>query len=150
MKLSKALKVKNRLVGELNRLNGILRRENARRSDSVSKVDRQETWGDALEVSERLGVIKAQIAEANVPIYSKLERMTELKSRIAFIESLDKREGEEVSFIGRDQEKMVYTWDSFINQEEADRLVAELQEEIEALQDEVDDFNAVTTIDFEE
>ena len=48
---------------------------------------------------------------------------------------------------GRDQEKIEYTWNSFINQEEADKLVAKLQEQINTLQDKVDDYNAITQIE---
>jgi hypothetical protein len=42
---------------------------------------------------------------------------------------------------------MIYKWDSFITQERADDWVATLQLEINALQDKVDAYNAVTNID---
>ena len=146
MNLSQALKQKNRLAGELVRQQQILQRENARRSDNVSKVEREDVWDKILELSEELGELKGKITQANVNIYPALERMAELKSRIAFVNSLPKREGEEVNFIGRDQEKQTYQWDSFINQEKCDELVAELQEEINDLQDEVDAYNATTEV----
>ena len=146
MKLTIALKQKNRLAGELARLQQILHRENERRNDNLSKVNPGDVWERIIETSEKLGVIKAAIAKANVPIYSKIERMGELKSRISFITSLPKREEPEVIFIGRDQEKLTYTWTSFINAEKADALVAKLQEEIDSLQDEIDEFNGSTEI----
>ena len=40
MKIHKALKVKNRLAGEVARLMEILKRENSRRSDDTSTVER--------------------------------------------------------------------------------------------------------------
>ena len=146
MNLAQALKQKNRLAGELVRQQQILQRENARRSDSVSKVDRQQVWTRILELSEELGTLKGKITQANVNIYPALERMAELKARIAFLNGLTKREGEEMTFIGRDQEKQVYAWDSLINQQKCDDLVAGLQIEINGLQDEVDAYNAVTQI----
>jgi len=146
MKLSQALKVKNRLAGEVSRLNQILQRENSRRNDNQSTVDREAVWMEIQKTSEELGVLKGRISQANVSIYPKLERMGELKARIAFINSLPKRQGEEVQFIGRDQEKLVYNWDVCIGQERADALVVELQKQIEVLQDEVDAFNATTEI----
>jgi hypothetical protein len=147
MNVANALKLKNRLAGELNRLQSILERENARRSDSVSKVNRKEVWDQILATSDRLGLVKARIAEANVPIYANLERMAELKSRIAFLNGLQMREGEEIMFVGRDQEKLVYQWDSFLNREQVDSLTADLRKQIEALQDACDSYNNKTDID---
>jgi hypothetical protein len=146
MNLSQALKLKNRLAGELVRQQQILQRENARRNDSVSKVNRKEVWEKILKLSEELGLLKGRITQSNVNIYPALERMAELKARIAFLNSLQKREGEEISFVGRDQEKLVYTWESLINQQQADEMVAGLQEEINGLQDEVDAYNATTEL----
>jgi len=146
MNLAQALKQKNRLAGELVRQQQILQRENARRSDSVSLIDREPVWNKILQLSDELGVLKGKITTANIGIYPLLERMAELKARITFIQSLPKREGEEISFVGRDQEKLVYTWNSTINQQKSDDLVAKLQEQINTLQDQVDTYNSTTQI----
>ena len=147
MNLAQALKQKNRLAGELVRQQQILQRENARRSDSVSRVDRDVVYQKILGLSDDLGELKGKITQANVNIYPALERMSELKSRIAFIQGLQKREGEEVLFVGRDQEQVKYQWDSYISQEKCDDTVAELQEQINDLQDEVDAYNATTEVE---
>jgi len=147
MNLSQALKQKNRLAGEIVRQQQILQRENARRNDSASDVERELVWDKILEISKDLGEIKGKITQANVNIYPALELMAELKSRIAFLQTLPKKEGEEIQFIGRDQEKLIYKWDSFINQSKADGMVEVLQEQINELQDKVDAYNATTTID---
>ncbi len=146
MNLSQALKQKNRLAGELVKLQQILTRENSRRNDNPSKVNPQETWEKIIETSNKLGELKAQIAAANVPIYSKIERMAELKSRISYLQGLHKHEGEETTFVGRDQEKLVYTHVAFINQQRADEMILELQEDINVAQDFIDEFNAKTSI----
>lgn len=147
MNLSQALKQKNRLAGELVRQQQILQRENARRSDSVSTVDRDIVYQKILGISDDLGELKGKITQANVNIYPALERMSELKARIALIQSLPKRDGEELVFVGRDQEQVKYQWDSYINQEKCDYTVAELQEQINDLQDEVDAYNATTEVE---
>ena len=147
MNLAQALKLKNRLAGDLVRKQQILSRENARRSDSVSKVNREDVWNEIIDISDKLGDLKGKITRANVGIYPTLERMAELKSRIAFLNLLPKREGEEINFVGRDQEKLTYVWDSFINQQDSDNLVSELQQEINDLQDEVDVYNATTQVE---
>ena len=144
--LAWALKQKNRMAGELVRQQQILQRENARRSDSVSEVDLKAVWDRLIKLSEELGVLKGKITTANIGIYPALERMAELKSRISFIQGLQKREGPEMTFVGRDQEKVEYTWESFINQCRADILVANLQQEIDAAQDSIDEYNGQTVI----
>jgi hypothetical protein len=145
MNLSQALKNKNRLAGEIVRLQGILQRENARRSDSVSTVNREETWDKILKISDELGTLKAKIAEANVKIYSKLERMAELKGRIAFLQSLPIRSGPELVYLGGEQ-RQTYNWDSFISREKVDEFITDLQLTINNIQDEVDSYNAQTII----
>ena len=146
MNLAQALKQKNRLAGTLVRQQQILQRENSRRSDSVSKVYREAVWAEILRLSEELGVLKGRITVANIDIYPKLERLAELKARVAYITGLSKREGPEVVLIGRDQEKIEYQWTATINQEKADALVAEIQKQIDDLQDQVDRYNSSTDL----
>ena len=146
MKLSQALKLKNRLAGELARLQAILLRENTRRSDNPSQVNCKEVWEKILETSEKLGTLKAKIAAANVGIYSAIERMAELKSRIKFVQMLPKRDHPDIAAFGRDQVKVEYTWTPFINQQMCDELVALYQTQCDDLQDSIDTFNSQTTI----
>ncbi len=146
MTLAFALKQKNRLAGELSRKQEILRRENARRSDNVSTVDRKELWDSILNTSNQLADLKGKITVANIGIYPKLERMSELKARIAFIRTIPTTEGQEPSFVGANQEKLIYLWDSFINQQRVDALIVEFQNEMNSLQDACDTYNAITQI----
>ena len=145
--LTSALKLKNRLAGELVRQQQILQRENARRSDFHSTIDREVVWTKILTLSNQLGELKGKITRANIGIYPSLERMAEIKSRISFIQMLPKREDDEVIFVGRDQEKITYKWDSFIGQLATDTFVNQYQLEINALQDSVDQYNASTQIE---
>lgn len=146
MKLSQALKIKNRLAGEIARLQQILQRENTRRSDSVSTVDRSEVYAKILAISKELGDLKAKIATANIGIYANLERMAELKAHVAFLVGLPKREGEELVPLHGDQAPLKYKWDSYINQEQCDEKVTALQLKIGELQDQVDAYNATTDV----
>jgi hypothetical protein len=146
MKLTRALKEKNRLAGELTRLQKILQRENSRRNDSTSTVDRAEVWDSCIGLTDQLSEIKGKICVANIGIYPKLERMSELKSRIAFIKMLSTRNGEEIERYGRSDEKIVYQWDAFLKEALIDDLVSVYQTQINDLQDEVDDYNATTDI----
>jgi len=146
MNLAQALKTKNRLAGELVRQQAILQRENSRRSDNVSKVDCEAIWNKIQEVSNQLGELKGKITQANIGIYTMLERMAELKSRITFIQSLPKREGVENESLGYNQPSVAYTWTSFITQEKCDAMVTDLQNQINDLQDKIDSYNSTTLL----
>ena len=146
LKLQTALKLKNRLAGEMSRLQGIVRRENSRRNDNPSKVKTGDVFNELNETRTKLVALKSAIATANVAIYPQLAAMEEIKSFIVFLQTLPTREGEEVAFVGRDQEKLTYQWNVFLSQEVVDAMVKVQQDKIAELQDEVDAFNATKTI----
>ena len=58
------------------------------------------------------------------------------------------REGEEV-VLGYNQDKLVYQWTTFINNEKRDKLIQELQLLIEKYQDDIDLHNTNTLVDFQ-
>ena len=66
MKLAKALKEKNRLVGEVKRLKDLIARENSRNVKSTSKVDCKQLWEDLDNATSLLIKIKTAIFKANV------------------------------------------------------------------------------------
>ena len=144
MKLTKALKLKNRLVGEINQLQQVLQRENSRRNDNPSKVNCQEVYNQLASKRNELINLKSAICRVNAGnivkdggIYGKIAMMTEMKSYINFLNTLPKREGEELTLIGSNREKLSYQWTAFINQEKADQYIQVTQAEINTLQDEV-------------
>lgn len=146
MKIAKALKVKNRLAGEIAGLEGIIRRENSRRDDNPSQVNVQEQLQKLASKRQELIDLKGGIAVATAPIASKLARLSEIKSGINFLTSLPTREGEELVGTLTKESVLKYKWTAFINREEADKIIVQLQEEINTLQDEIDEFNAITNI----
>lgn len=148
MKIHKALKVKNRLTGELKRLQDILQRENSRRNDNTSKVDCGELDIQIQTTTDKLVRIKAALAQANGPIAEKIYRLSEIKNRINFLNSLPTKEGEEVTLVGHNREKLVYNWTTYLNREAVDKKIVELQQIANTLQDEIDSFNASTEVEY--
>lgn len=148
MKLSQALKAKNRIIGELNQLKAVFTRENSRRDDNTSKVDREAIFTKIGSLQSDLIALKAQIAAANVPIYAKIEYMSELKSWLSYLKTVPVREGTEDEAIGYGSSPVIKTrvWTAFLNQEAVDRLMKQVQDQINLLQDEIDAFNATTSI----
>ena len=144
IKLHTALKLKNRLVGEVARLQSVLARENSRRDDNPSKVDAGKVDSLLRTTRHKLVRLKTAIAAANIPIYAALARMEETKSALAFYQTLNTREG--VETVATYKDNVTYNHTAYLNREAVDELVASFQEEINAAQDEVDSFNASTTI----
>ena len=148
--LSKALKTKNRIAGELNKLQQIFSRENSRKEGSTSGIDR-ELLAQKLEVKrEKLIEIKTRIAEANGGIAGVLVRMGELKAKIAFMQTINTTDGKSMERRGFREEPAEVEFDAFLKQEDVDNFTSEITKEIDTLQDQADTYNATTKIEFDE
>lgn len=150
MNISKALKVKNRLAGEVTRLQEIFKRENSRRNDNPSQIDVAKIYVELEMTRQKLISLKGAINEASSPISEKLAKLAEYKQFINFINSVPNREGEEMTLIGSNREKLSYQWTAWMNREKLDKVASGLQTEINTLQDEIDLFNAQTSVNFSE
>ena len=149
MNISKALKVKNRMVGEINRLREIFRRENSRRNDNPSKVNVAEIEASLFTAVNNLIKLKGAINKASALISEKLALLAETKAEINFLESVPSREGEELTLIGSNREKLSYQWTAYRNKEALDKKISQNQGLVNLIQDEIDDFNAKTQVEFE-
>jgi hypothetical protein len=150
--LAKALKIKNRLVGELSNLQSVARQHNALPTESREEksVNLEEIWNDIQTTSNRIVELKSKIAVATAPITPLLVDLAETKSTITFIESLPIKEGKEDTQIGYGINSSLKTvvWHSYIDEAKKNRLLKENKNRIDLLQDQIDEFNAVTKIDF--
>jgi hypothetical protein len=149
MNISKALKVKNRLVGELVRLQDIFKRENSKRNDNVSEIDAEKAYNDVLEAFDKVVALKGAINKATAGIAIKLAELSEYKKYLTFIQSVPVKEGPETVQGGYGKDPINYTWKAFINRAKIDEKVAHYQSKIDALQDEIDEFNAKTQVEFD-
>jgi len=149
VKLARALKEKNRLVGEVNRLKKLFERENSRSEDTKSTIDRQKVWDDLDAATDKLIKTKGAIYYANSGIYEKIIRMGELKSLAQWIGMVPNSEdSQQVPMRG--ENGIVYKEvkkTAFLNQERADNKVVETKNAIAALQDDIDEWNATVTVD---
>ena len=145
MKLSKALKEKNRIAGEINRLKTLISRENSRDVKSSSTVDVASLWINLLNTTEKLIKVKTEIFKANVGIYDKIVRMAELKGRSAWLSSINTNNEKIENPYGTNI--MVTEYKACFKLEDVDRMTKDLQDEIAKLQDEIDEYNATVSID---
>lgn len=145
--LSKALKEKNRIAGELNKLRSIMSRENSRNVESASKVDRNLLYGSVKMKQAELVKIKTAIANSNTGINHLLTEMSELKSEAAWLMGLNTEDGT-IKSRGYDSKEVdVKVLSAYFNQQNVDSMCMEITKRIDSLQDQVDAYNATTTIE---
>ena len=145
MKLTKALKEKNRLVGEINRIKQLISRENSRDVKSSSTVDASKLWEDLALTTDKLVALKTAIFKANVGIYGSIVRMSELKDRMYWIPSVSTNNEKTERPYG--EHILVTEFKACKTREDIDNMQKELQDEIAKLQDEVDEYNAKTMVE---
>lgn len=146
MKIHKALKVKNRLAGEVVALQEIFKRENSRRSDNTSQVNVENIFLQLEEKRTELFKLKGSIAQATAPITPLLAELEESKSEKNFFSGMPTRDGEELISQGIGNQPLKYTWSAWINRSELDLKLASLQDKINTLQDSIDEFNSRTDV----
>lgn len=150
--LAKALKIKNRLVGELASLQAVARQHNSLPIESRGEksVSLDKVWEDIQNTSNRIVELKSKIAVATAQIAPFLVDLAETKSTISFLETLPIKEGKEDTQIGYGVNSSLKTvvWNSFIDEASKNKLVKENKNRLDSLQDKIDEFNAFTKIDF--
>ena len=147
MKLAKALKEKNRLVGEVNRLKGLIMRDNSLETKYLEGKNRTKQWLDYTAAVEALVAIKTAIFKANTGIYRTIVLMSEKKAELGWITSLNTTNGVQETPNYRGEGVIKTEYSAYITQDGIDTRIVELQKEIARLQDELDEFNATVTIE---
>lgn len=148
MNIAKGLKVKARLIGEIQRLKDIIRRENSRRNDVVSTIDLDKTLELINNQTIKLIALKKALNVSTAQISGQLAHLAELKSLKEFYEEIPIRENTEYIRLG--EQTVPYKWNAHFNRQWVDSKIEETQKAINVIQDFVDDFNGRTRIDFDE
>ena len=149
MKLARALKEKNRLVGEVNRIKAIIIRDNSLELKRVGNKDREQQWIDYRDAVVKLVEIKTAIFKANAGIYETIVCMSEKKAELAWITDLNTQDGvEEIQNFSNDN-VVKKEYSAYLKQSDIDSYIVSLQKDIADLQDELDEFNAKTEITVE-
>ena len=141
MKLTKALKHKNQLAGELTDLKDRLAKQNCRPSTVPFDYDNNDVLTTIRQKMDELIVVKSAIAAANVAIYPLVFRLAELKGLVTAIKALDTRQGlfKEGGSYAQAAYEIEYT--AQIKKATVDAIATELEAEITTIQDQLDEFN---------
>ena len=146
MKIAKALKLKNQLAGEVAQLKELLTKQNSRSSKQKFDYDNREVLSRLRAKLTELVKVKATVAAANAEIYDKIFHLAELKGFVTTLTSLDTKAGvfHEGGRFGDVGYEVDYV--SQIGKVDVDKLVAELNAEIQSLQDALDEFNFTRSV----
>lgn len=146
MNISKALKVKNRLAGEVSRLQELIHRENSKREDNPHEVDFAKALSDLETARAQLVEIKSKICKASAEISYTLAALAEEKSNKVYLERIPVRELSEFVSMGAGNAPREIKYSNVYTRADIDGLVTVSQNTINTLQDTIDEFNARTQI----
>lgn len=145
MKLHKALKLRKKLTGDIARLKAQIQSKNSYIAGSLNpeKYSVRKIYSELQAKIDELVGLKYAINEANHEIQDKIYRLSEYKALIAFWNDVSVQEGTQTisTYSDKTQEYVVQ-----IDEENRNKMVAEFQVKVDALQEEIDTFNYTTDI----
>lgn len=146
MKLAKALKLKNRLAGEVGELKKRLASQNVRPKGQPFDYDNQQVLGELKAKIGELVSVKAAIARANAGIYDRIFRVAELRGLAVTLAGIESKQGSFLESNGYSPATETQ-YLAQLNKVALDREQAAVTAEIEAIQDELDEFNHARSIE---
>lgn len=146
MKLSKALKLKNKLAGDVAQGQKLITEANVAEGGNARPHDVRQLYKELEENQRRLVHVKAAIASANEGIWARIFEMAELKARIAFLRALPTKHGKHLVEGRYGSESVEREYHSELSAAWVEAEVKGLQARIERMQDEVDEHNAVKEV----
>jgi hypothetical protein len=144
--LARALKYKNRLVGKIAAVTETIRTKNSVLILSEKEVDVKELASLRAKLIDNLIDLKTAINQANGPIVRTIFAISELKSEIVFLNSIDTTHGKSNRDYYRDAEPIEF--EAVIRFGDVEELKTNTNKKIDAYQEKIDKHNHSTTIDF--
>jgi|694.fasta_scaffold00207_23 small nuclear ribonucleoprotein (snRNP)-like protein len=144
MTIKQALKQKARLVKSINERIVRIEKDNSVIEGAIRSYDPQTELQSLLEETNQLIELKTAIHRANNEVYDKIFRLSELKNLVKTLKKMDTQEGN-VSRRGYG-ESMLLNYNVVISASARDKMVKSYEDEIDALQDELDTYNATKTL----
>lgn len=144
MKLYKALKLKNKLVGEINKLQQNIQHKNSFVVDSLQNYNVLEMIQTLESKKTKLINLKLAINEANQDIQKEIYLLSEIKSTINFYQSLNTSKGKQYSDYSRET---VLEYTCWVDELEKDNKIKELEDTLESIQELIDSHNYTKEIE---
>lgn len=144
MKLYKALKLRKSLIGEITKLKQLIKEKNSylEGSKNGEKYSVEQAYETLLSKIEELTGLKFAINEANREIQAQIYLLGEFKALIAFWNEVSVVEGSQIAGYSDKIQNYVAQFD----ESKRDTLVHVFQKKVDAIQEELDEFNFNTEI----
>jgi hypothetical protein len=143
--LAKALSIKNRLAGRLTQAKTNVETYNSvsvgLKDDEGHQVDVRAEFDRYKALQAGLVTVKAAIALANAAIYHHVLTLGEKKALIQWLNSLNTKQGTEPGFGGFE-----HRYAATFTKPEVLEKIRKLESEIDQIQDQLNQYNASTTI----
>ena len=143
MTIKQALKEKNRLIKAIEDEFKKVYAYNSIDEGNVRPYSTVDALSNIMTLEEGLIDLKTQIHRANIGVYDKIFRLSELKSLAKKLNQIDCSEGKVSDRYSRNEPSIKTAELSIV---ERDVRVKSIEEEIERLQEELDTHNATTSI----
>lgn len=144
MKIYKALKLKKRLVGEINKLQQQINSKNSYLEGADVKFDTHILLDNLIKKQGELVNLKMALYEGNRGIQKDIFLLSELKSRLSFLTDLNTTEGEQG--LGAYSAIAPRKYKAQIGETENETAIVALQEQIDFTQEKIDSYNYTTDI----
>ena len=144
MNIKQALKEKNKLAKKVTDLMDRTNRNNSMDEGAVRSYDPKESLEQALQMVDDLVNLKTKMHMANAEVYDKIFRMSEYKSLVKYLKTLNCNQGTIVTSRYGDSTARQMT--TVITEVERDALVEKYETLIDTIQTELDMHNATTHI----
>jgi hypothetical protein len=142
MNISQALKLKKKLISEINEQFGIAKSFNSIEKGNVRRYSVVESLNKSADLIEELVDLKVKIQKVNLPVLEKIYTISELKSYVSELKKIPVDEGLVYSRYGSAQENKEVE----VNVSEIRELIKVAESKIQNIQDELDVFNATTEV----
>lgn len=143
MKLTQALKLKNKEVARLNALKQRLLKSNTYVEGSIPSYNSRALVREYEDQLAKVAHIKTVISEANRPIQHEIYELSELKGLIKTLQGLSTLTGPQSD----GYRGVIQTFVSEISESEKDEMIEKYQERIEIIQERLDTFNATNSVE---
>mgnify|MGYP006283693715 CR=1 FL=1 len=142
--LHKALKLKNRLIQRLNECSNLIRSNNSVIVGNERDCDVKEQLERRRSLSTRLVQLKINIEKASMPIRDKILLQSEMKDEIKLLKQLDCTQGKKSERWGSGPAE---EYEACISDAVRRQMTSGLEDQIDALQDEINSFNISTMVE---
>ncbi|MBQ9337965.1 MAG: hypothetical protein IJS14_11790 [Lentisphaeria bacterium] len=144
--LVRAFKERTRIVRQMQKAIQLLKEENSVIEGGVRSIEIRQTYAEYTRLCAKLIELKKAISRANAGIVDRLVELAEIKGICQQINYIPVKEGKQEARY-EESESQVFVADLKKAEIAAEREA--LHARMDALQDEIDEFNARTLIEFE-